>query len=289
VTEPEFDNAEDVKIFLEELQAIVRHLKISDADMHKGGMRLEPNISVRKLEKNETSQLPKYKVEIKNINSFAFVHRAIKYEIDRQIEILSKGLTPSQETRGFDSKKMITFFQRSKEAVKDYKYFPEPDIPPIYFSKDEIIKLTKNIPQLPDQIINRWVKKYGINTQYAKLLTRRVDILVLLENVLKTAKTEGTDINKLVSLIVNKKIFVENRFSVQKILDSFRELTVTYFVDEKEIQAVIKKVITENKKAVSNYQGGKIQALEFLLGKCLGLLKKGVNPTIVRNLLLKEL
>ena len=147
VTEPDFDNSDDVKVFLEELQTIIRYLGVSDADMEKGTMRIEPNVSLIKLNllqlKNVkrvpgnpkgSVKLPKYKVEVKNINSFRFVKDAIDYELERQIALLEKGITPKQETRGYDPDKKITFGQRSKEEAHDYRYFPEPDIPPMTFS-----------------------------------------------------------------------------------------------------------------------------------------------------------
>ena len=136
VTEADFTSSDDVKMFLEELHTIIRYLDVSDADMEKGTMRMEPNISVREVTNNKSTnpqihkfELPKYKVEVKNINSFNFVKRAIDYEVERHIVLLEKGETPIQETRGWDSNHNKTYSQRTKEDAHDYRYFPEPDIP----------------------------------------------------------------------------------------------------------------------------------------------------------------
>src|SRR3990167_7485606 len=140
VTQPDFASSEEVKEYLQKLQQIVRYLGVSNADMEKGDMRLEPNISL-KIESQK--ELPKYKVEVKNINSFNFVGKAIDFEIKRQSEILSHGKNPVQEERGFVEKTSSTITQRVKEEANDYRYFPEPDIPPIRWSEEEIGKLKK--------------------------------------------------------------------------------------------------------------------------------------------------
>jgi len=127
VTEPDFDNSEDVKKFLEELHTIIKYLDLSDANMEEGSMRIEPNISLSIItdKKERMKNLPKYKVEVENINSFNFAKRAIDFELKRQAKILDDGKTPDQETRGYDEDKGITYSQRSKEDAMDYRYFPE--------------------------------------------------------------------------------------------------------------------------------------------------------------------
>lgn len=135
VTEPDFDSSDDVKAFLEELHTIITYLEVSNANMQEGSMRLEPNISLRLTGEKE---LPNYKVEIKNINSFRFVKQAIDFEVERQAELLESEQTPKQETRGFEEKTQSTYSQRSKEGEADYRYFPEPDIPPLRFTQEFI-------------------------------------------------------------------------------------------------------------------------------------------------------
>lgn len=172
VTEPDFESAKEVVEYLKKLQQIVRYLNVSDADMEKGNMRLEPNISLMINDKGLRIKktLPKYKVEVKNINSFRFAEKAIEYEIKRQTEILSEGKTPVQETRGWDEDKQKTFSQRLKEGSADYRYFPEPDLPPLRFGKNEIEEIRLGLPELPAQRRTRF-KKYGLTDAQIEVFT----------------------------------------------------------------------------------------------------------------------
>ena len=183
VTEPDFDNADDVKDFLEELHTVIEYLEVSDADMEKGSMRLEPNISLIVLQSDNsdihnadgylnTKFLPKYKVEVKNINSFNFVKKAVEFELKRQQEILEKGETPAQETRGYDEKTETTYSQRSKEEAHDYRYFPEPDIPQIVFSEELLKKIKADLPQLPRDKMLFLHKRDGIKKPDAKIIVK---------------------------------------------------------------------------------------------------------------------
>ncbi len=159
VTEPDIESGEEARAFLQELRNIIRYLGASECDMEKGTMRCEPNISVRK--PGETS-LPKYKVEVKNINSFKFAEAAINYEIDRQTEILKEGATPKQVTMGWDEKNNRTVEQRSKEEANDYRYFPDPDLPVLQFTKEYLDKLRAEMPELPAQKRQRFLGEYGL-------------------------------------------------------------------------------------------------------------------------------
>ncbi len=159
VTEPDIETAEEARIFLQELQRIVRYVGASSADMEKGTMRCEPNISVRK--PGEES-LPKYKVEVKNINSFKFAEAAINYEIPRHIEILENGEMPKQVTMGWNEKTNSTTEQREKGEANDYRYMPEPDLPQMHFTEEFIQQLRGEIPELPAQKRKRFAEEFGL-------------------------------------------------------------------------------------------------------------------------------
>ncbi|MDP3954438.1 MAG: Asp-tRNA(Asn)/Glu-tRNA(Gln) amidotransferase subunit GatB, partial [bacterium] len=156
VTEPDITSAKEARLFAEELRLILRYLNVSDADMEKGQMRVEANISLRKSKKLGT------KVEIKNLNSFRSVEYGINYEVERQRKILESGKKIIQETRGWDDAKEVTVSQRVKEEAHDYRYFPEPDLPPLSFSPQDIQKIKDEIPELPQQKRERFKKQFKL-------------------------------------------------------------------------------------------------------------------------------
>lgn len=167
VTEPDIESGEEAKIFCQKLQQICRYLEISDADMEKGHMRCEVNLS---LHKEGEEKLSGTKVEVKNINSFKFVEKAVDYEIKRQTELLEKGEKIVQETRGFDSNQNITVSQRKKESAHDYRYFPEPDIPPFKFDEAYVENLRKDLPELPAEKNARFIGEYGLLPEIAEVI-----------------------------------------------------------------------------------------------------------------------
>ncbi|NTW14406.1 MAG: Asp-tRNA(Asn)/Glu-tRNA(Gln) amidotransferase subunit GatB [Candidatus Moranbacteria bacterium] len=168
VTEPDIDSAADAKLFCQKLRQILRYLDVSDADMEKGQMRCEANIS---LHKEGTEKLSGTKVEVKNINSFKAVEKAIEFEIIRQTEELEAGKKIVQETRGWDENRQATVSQRKKESAHDYRYFPEPDIPPFTFTAADFDQLRHTIPELPAVKEERFTKQYGLSAEAVNVIT----------------------------------------------------------------------------------------------------------------------
>ena len=268
VTQPDFESAKEVVEYLKKLQQIVRYLDVSDADMEKGNMRLEPNISLRENTTNTTSKqiLPIYKVEVKNINSFRFVEKAIEYEIKRQEEFLEKGETPVQETRGWDEDKQKTVSQRIKEEANDYRYFPEPDIPPIHLSESQISSLKSQMPELPDAKLARFLRNFDLPEYDAEILTRDKEISDFFEESVEIGKSREITPKQIANNIINKKVDIRNILPAELIKNIIFS-TKTVSVDEEELKKTIKIIIDKNQKAVSDYKNGKIQAIGFLIGK----------------------
>ncbi|OGH07026.1 MAG: hypothetical protein A2171_00780, partial [Candidatus Levybacteria bacterium RBG_13_35_9] len=238
VTEPDFDNAKDVKEYLQKLQQIVRYLQVSDADMEKGQMRLEPNISIS-LNPN-SDELPKYKVEVKNINSFGFVEKAINFELERQIEILKKADVPIQETRGWDENLQKTVSQRVKEEANDYRYFPEPDIPPIRWMESQISNFKSQIPELPDAKLKRFMKQYRLSEYDAQILTKDNVLAYYFEEAVKAAGEKLTS-KQIANYIINKKPDISNTLPAELIQNIIASAKITH-VDESKLNEVIEKV-----------------------------------------------
>lgn len=303
VTNPEFHSSEDVKSFLEELYTIIRYLDISDADMEKGSMRMEPNVSLlTRRDEQSKMTLPPYKVEVKNINSFRFVKQAIDYELKRQQKILEDGKIPIQETRGFDEKKQITYPQRAKEEAHDYRYFPEPDIPPITIASCTSNRLGRL--RLPMDYVQDFIDNYHLPYEDAFRLTREkwmADFFEKMvnirnENVFIQSKqkstqtviahtTLDTDAQKIASLLVNKKIFVTRESNIENVIKQIDELLIQYVVTDEELTLIIGEVLGDvrNQSLIDSYQSGKVQAIHPLLGKVLQKIGKKTDAVRVRK------
>jgi len=285
VTEPDFENAEEVKEYLQKLQQIVRYLGASDANMERGDMRLEPNLS---LKKQGSSNLPNYKVEVKNINSFKFVERAIKYEIKRQAELLEKGKTPSQETRGFSEKTMSTVSQRVKEEASDYRYFPEPDIPPFCWEKSYINLLRNSLPELPQQKRERFKKEYSIRDMDSEILTREKELADYFEKAIEDGKNFNISPNKIATYIINKKVDIKKILPTELIQQIIKASSVSD-IEETELSKIIDETITSNPKAVEDYKTGKENAIMFLVGQVMRKFPQKVDASKIKASLLAKL
>ncbi|MBT3355973.1 Asp-tRNA(Asn)/Glu-tRNA(Gln) amidotransferase subunit GatB [bacterium] len=197
VTDPDINSAAEAKRFCEDLRLLFRYLGISPADMEKGQMRCEANISLYEVGKDPLSGT---KVELKNLNSFRAVERGIEYEIERQTEVLTSGGVVHQETRGWDEKKGRTFLQRSKEDAHDYRYFPEPDIAPFKLEESYVELLREKLPELPTEKRNRFVEQFGLKLENASILVVNKELAEYFENVASELenwmKEEGHSFNE---------------------------------------------------------------------------------------------
>lgn len=283
VTEPDFTSSSDVKMFLEELHAIIRYLDVSDADLEKGTMRMEPNISVKLV---GVEGLPKYKVEVKNINSFNFVKRAIDFEVARHIEMLESGKTPAQETRGWDSEKGITYSQRAKEEARDYRYFPEPDIPPFILEDEYIQKIADTIPELPKAKLDRFIGELHLKELDAYIITRDRKLADYFESVVSIVKKENKEPGieqKIASAINNKRI--SSLVSAEESAKKYIELTKPVATDSGLLTESVKKVVAANEKAVTEYKSGKTTVIMFLVGQVMKEMKGKADASTVRKAL----
>ncbi len=295
VTEADFHDASDVKIFLEELQTIIRYLDVANADMEKGDMRLEPNISIVLLEDDEVwdGTFPPYKVEVKNINSFRYAKQAVEFEVRRQHDLLKKYETPQQETRGYNEKKGTTVSQRVKEEAADYRYFPEPDIPPIELEPSYVELITSDIPELPAARSKRYTEQLGIKPADAIILTRDRDraetfeqALAMLEKELTTMK-KSDRAQKLAGMLVNKKI--DGTLTPHEIAKQAAEKLAPKKTDLSALAPVLEAVIAEHPSVVTDYQSGKENAIMFLVGQVMRQMKGQADAMVVKEELVKKI
>jgi len=229
VTEPDIESAKEASAFCQKLQQICRYLKISDADMEKGMMRCEVNLSLHKEGEDKLSGI---KVEVKNINSFKFVEKAIEYEIKRQEEALEKGEKIVQETRGFDSNRNVTVTQRTKESAHDYRYFPEPDIPPFNFDEKWIESLRNRLPELPEQKSMRFKEEYNLPQSDIDIIISQKDLADYFEEVVSEIKDKiscqecTADQEKAIKISANY-IITELRKNLAETGQSVGEIKIT--------------------------------------------------------------
>lgn len=287
VTEPEFHDIQSIVFFLKEVQLVARYLGVSNADMEKGSMRLEANISLRKQGvESRMSDLPDYKVEIKNINSFRFLEKAVNVELKRQEQLLDQGEKIIQETRGYDEVKGVTFLQRTKEESQDYQYFPEPDVPPMRLEQATINNLQLTIPELPKQKRQRFEKEYQLSKDFAEILVIDKERADYFEECIRLAG--GASAKTIADLMINKKLdekFPEPAGLVVKI----KQLSSVEYSSNSEVEKAVKSVLMENAKAISDYKNGNGNVIGFLIGAVQKELKGKGQVQVVREILLMTL
>lgn len=279
VTEPDFSSFDQAVEFCKEIQLIARYLKSSEADMEKGNMRLEANISIRKI---GDSRLPNYRVEIKNINSFSFMKKALQHELRRQSECLNIGQALVQETRGFSETTGKTFPQRNKEEANDYRYFPEPDIPIIEIDDEWIAEITTRNNLLPSTLRYQ-LSEVGLNDQY---VLRLVGDLELYEKYLAVLDL-GYSPNESANLVINISDYKEK--SPKEIDELERAKMASKIVDEDTLLPIVRTVLDANPKVISDYRDGNNSALQFLIGQVMKVTNGKADAKIVSVILQKLL
>ncbi|TSC66591.1 MAG: aspartyl-tRNA(Asn)/glutamyl-tRNA (Gln) amidotransferase subunit B [Microgenomates group bacterium Gr01-1014_80] len=291
VTEPDFHTSAEVKDYAKKLQRIFRYLGVSNADMERGDMRLEANVSVRKLASHLSSgntELPNYRVELKNINSFRFMTAAIEFEIKRQIEALEKGEKLTQETRGWNEAKKETYLQRSKEEAHDYRYFPEPDIPPITTSRGKVDELEKSLPELPGEKTKRFQKDYGLSNAQASVLTEYRNSAEFYEEAVKHGKALDVDPVQIANHIINRKVNIQETLPA-RVVEEILGKKAGVIGDAEKLEKLSKEAIEENPTAVGDYGKGKENALQVLIGAVMRKSAGKADAGKVRELLKKLL
>ncbi len=340
VTYPDFHSAIDVKTFCQELQLIVRYLDISNADMEKGQMRCEVNVSVSKTDKLGT------KVEVKNLNSFKVVEKAVDYEINRQSRALDNNEVINLETRGWDDERLVTYSQRSKEESHDYRYFPEPDLPPLKDLQTRSQELRRYITELPLAKRYRFLMEYELSYDTAYLLTNDNDLSNYVEQVISElqawvnsthpgADNENWDHvkGKLIKTCANWltgelfrllnlnqvflrdiKITPENfaefillihqskvdTSSAKKLLEIMfnsgrdpssilEEENLTAIDDASIIDKYIDEIIVANHQTILDYKNGKVNAINFLVGKVMHLSQGRIGPDLARKKIIDKI
>jgi len=321
VSEPDMSTPEEARQYLIKLRTILRYLGISTADMEKGAMRCEANVSLRPKGSKELGT----RVEIKNINSFRFVKQALEYEIERQRKLLEQGRSVEQITVGWDDQRNITVVQRTKEYAHDYRYFPEPDLPPLVISREWVEEIRARLPELPDARRERFQQQYGLSPAEARVLTAEKepadyfeacvalypepkklanwitgeffrllrdtgtsfeDVKVSPEKLVKLLRLvdEGT-INQNTAKAVLREMF-ETGEDPQKIVEKKGLSRIT---DTAYIQSVIEEVLDANPDALQRYLGGKESTFGFFMGQVMKATKGRADPKLASKLLREKL
>jgi len=318
VSEPDIRSGLEARLYLEKLRNIMRYIGVSNADMEKGQLRCDVNISLRPKGSDKFGT----KVEIKNINSFRFVQKAIEYEIERQAKLLRKGEKIVQETRLFDEKTGKTFSMRSKEEAHDYRYFPDPDLLPVKVTKEYIEEIKKTLPELPDEKAERYVKEYKLTEYDADVLVADKERAKFFEEAvskyskspkaianwiinellgklneagipLAESPVKPEHIAELVELIdkgdistkIAKEVFEEVFKTSKSPKQIVEEKGLKQVSDEGEIRKIVEEIISKFPKEVEKYKGGNKKLLGFFVGQVMKATKGKANPKLVNKIL----
>jgi aspartyl-tRNA(Asn)/glutamyl-tRNA(Gln) amidotransferase subunit B len=323
VSEPDIRSPEEARAYLVKLRQILRFLGTSNANLEEGNFRCDANVSLRPFGRQEFGA----KVEVKNMNSFRAVYHALLFEIERQTRVLDENGRIAQETRGWVDNEAKTVSQRSKEFAHDYRYFPEPDLPPLRIPAEHVADLRRRLPELPDALARRFEEQYELNAYEANLLTESRERADYFEEAVNTsgastgsrraklvanwmvgelARLEhaaGVDIaevrvrppqlSALIDLVeantitaAGAKQVLEQMFTTgQDPAAVVTELNLATISGEDELAVIADKVIAANPKAISDFQGGKPEALQFLVGQFMRETRGRANPGQARELL----
>ena len=321
VSEPEISNAKEAVAYFKAIRQLVTFLDICDGNMAQGSMRCDVNVSVMKTDASELGT----RAELKNINSFKFIEKAINYEIDRQIRLLESGESVVQETRLYDSEKNETRSMRSKEEANDYRYFPCPDLLPVIISDKELMEIKENLPELPEEKENRYIKEIGLDESEAKIISSSKtmanmfedassktnnaklvanwlvgDISALLnrDNIeIDESNLSAENFGKLIGRISDNTIsgkiaksvleeVWENGSDVDEIIESKGLVQIQ---DESLLEEIANKVIESNPDQVSAYKNGKEKLFGFFVGQVMKETQGKANPKSVNEILRKIL
>jgi aspartyl-tRNA(Asn)/glutamyl-tRNA(Gln) amidotransferase subunit B len=321
VTEPDIHTGEEARRFLIELRKILRYLEVSSADMEKGAMRCEPNVSVRPTGSSEMG----VKIEVKNLNSFRVVRLAIEYETARQAQVIESGGRLEQVTMGWNERDNHTVVQRSKEFANDYRYFPEPDLPPLQIDDTFVASVQASLPELPEAKRDRFVVEYGLRPQDATTLASDAQVADYYETGVSAAKPFGVDAQVVCNWVIGElfRLLNEAGISIDRspvspqgladLLDQIargvihgnagKQVLAEMFLTGQDASSIISEqglaqisdidtlahladeVIQDNPDPVAQYFSGKESVIGFLIGQVMRASRGKANPQVVRKLL----
>jgi len=321
VTEPDIRTPEQARAFMQELKSIMEHLEVSDCRMEEGSLRCDANVSLRPVGSGELG----VKTEVKNMNSFRFVEKALQYEIDRQRAVLEDGGTIVQETRLWDASRGVTVGMRGKEEAHDYRYFPDPDLVPVVPDPAWVEEIRRSLPELPDEKEARFVRQYGLAWQEAKVLTSSAELADffektvqrfpkpkavsnwMLSELLRELRRQDLEIDAcpvtpdslaaMLAMIedgtisgkIGKQVFEEMMRSGAAPEAIVREKGWVQIQDESEIASVVDKVLGEHPEEVAAFRKGKEKLLAFFVGQVMKATRGKASPKVVNDLLLRRL